>query len=288
MNRRDCLKICAAFLGGAAIVPFSFAQPRPGAVRLQLRFVASLANPVNDELRDQVVWLYMPVGETPTQKLEGLKVSADYELLSDALGHSIVKLVFQRFAPLASKVVNIAADVTLDGEQASTALTNPRNWLGAERYVETGDRRIQALAAELACPTQRGTARAIYDWVRGHLEYAGYVADDMGALDALIRRRGDCTEYAYLAVALARANGIPARMVGGYVAERSIAPRAEEYHNWAEVYVDGAWRLLDAQKGHWLVPAEQYVAFRYYREDLANPLEGAHRFRVAGAVQVKF
>lgn len=288
MNRRDCLRSGIALLGGLALAPLSFAQPRHGAVPLQLRFTASLTNPLSDELRDQVVWLYMPVAETPTQKLDALKISTEYELLSDALGHSIVKLVFPRFAPLASKVVNIAAEVTLHGEPASTPLRNPSDWLGAERYIETGDRRIQALAAELACPTPSDTARAIYDWVRGHVEYAGYVADDMGALDALAQRRGDCTEYAYLAVALARANGIPARMVGGYVTERSITPRADEYHNWAEVYVDGAWRLLDAQKGHWLTPAEQYVAFRHYREDLANPLEGAHRFRVAGAVQLKF
>ncbi|MFC5473796.1 transglutaminase-like domain-containing protein [Paraherbaspirillum soli] len=117
--------------------------------------------------------------------------------------------------------------------------------------------------------------------------YAGYIADDLWALWALLQRSGDCTEYAYLAVALARANGIPARMVGGYVTDRNIAPRAEEYHNWAELYVDGAWRLLDAQKENWLAPVQQYIAFRFYRDSVINPVGLAHRFNVSGEMQVR-
>jgi transglutaminase/protease-like cytokinesis protein 3 len=116
---------------------------------------------------------------------------------------------------------------------------------------------------------------------------AGYVADDRGALQALIERKGDCTEYAYLAAALARACGIPARMVGGYVTDRNSAPRPEDYHNWAEVHIGGAWRLLDAQKQHWMAPTAQYVAFRFYRAESINPLGSAHRFRVEGDLEVR-
>jgi transglutaminase-like putative cysteine protease len=117
------------------------------------------------------------------------------------------------------------------------------------------------------------------------LSYAGYLADDYGALYALTNRRGDCTEYAYLATALARASSIPARMVGGYVTDRDITPRAGDYHNWAELYIDGSWRLLDAQKGNWLQPIDQYVAFRYHRVEMPNPLGTAHRFRIEGGLR---
>lgn len=291
MTRRDCLRTCLTVLGDVASVAaapwFRAAWSSEGGVRRQLRFTVSLTNPKPHELRDQTLWLYGPAAETPTQKLDAISVSMPYEPLSDGFGHSIIKLVFPRVAPLACKLVSIVADVLLTSTPAPTPLVDPRSWLCAERYIEADDVRLRALAAEFRRSTERDTAQAIYGWIKQHLQYAGYMADDRGALEALNRRRGDCTEYAYLAVALARANGIPARMVGGYVIDRNSVLRAEDYHNWAEVYVDGAWRLLDAQKEHWLMPTEQYVAFRFYRDEAINPIGLAHRFRIKGALEVR-
>jgi len=248
----------------------------------------SLSNPSSEELRDQSVWIYVPAGETPTQRLTGLQVSAAHEVLSDTLGHRIVKLRLASLPALATRVVTIAAEVALREVPVQTVQPkSPTPWLEPERHIETMDPDIRSLAVELRCPSERETSRAIYDWVRGNLHYAGFVADDLGALYALKERRGDCTEYAYLAVALARANNIPARMVGGYVTDRSMAPRAEEYHNWAEFFFEGAWRLVDAQKESWLSPAQQYIAFRFYRDKQINPVGLAHRFRVEGLVQVR-
>ena len=54
-----------------------------------------------------------------------------------------------------------------------------------------------------------------------------------------------------------------------------------------EVYFDGAWRLLDAHKGHWLEPAGQYVAFRHGRDEAPNPIGRSQRFRVLGELEVR-
>ncbi|HZW86894.1 MAG TPA: transglutaminase domain-containing protein [Gallionella sp.] len=293
MNRRSYLKLCAAALGDLALSPLSFAQSQEAqlhtaTIHRQLRFTISLTNPYSEELPDQTLWLYIPAVETPTQKLGNLKVSMDYHLSSDVLGHGILKLSFPQVAPLATKIVTLIVDVALYSEPTRAPLLNVQEWLGSELYIETGDERIKLLAAELKRSTARDTSLAIYDWIKQHLQYAGYVADDLGALSALIQRRGDCTEYAYLAVALARANDIPARMVGGYVIDRNIEVWAEDYHNWAEVYFEGAWRLLDAQKEHWLTPTEQYVAFRYYRDKVINQIGLAHRYKMKGLMQVRF
>jgi len=290
-DRRRCL--AAALFGGWSLALPASAQPVAQAdtaatVRRQLRFTMALSNPLSEELRDQRVWIYMPAGETPTQRLMNLQVSADHEVLSDSLGHRIVKLRLASLPALATRVVGIAAEVALREEPEQTPVPrSPTPWLETERHIETGDPGIRSLAAELRRPSVHETSRAIYDWVRGNLRYAGFVADDLGALYALKERRGDCTEYAYLVVALARANGIPARMVGGHVADRNMAPRAEEYHNWAEVFFDGAWRLVDAQKESWLSPAQHYIAFRFYRDQEINPVGLAHRFRVEGRMQVR-
>jgi transglutaminase-like putative cysteine protease len=256
-------------------------------VRRQLRFSVVLSNPRPTELRDQQLWLYLPASESPIQQIDSVNVSSDHSMLSDALGHNILQLRFSNFAPLATKVVSIAVNVLLRDASESAALKHPGDWLATERYIETSDARIQALASRLRQPTVQASGLAIYEWLRQNMHYAGYIADDLGALYAVTQRSGDCTEYAYLAVALARANGIPARMVGGYVTDRNIAPRAEDYHNWAELHIDGAWRLLDAQKENWLTPAQQYIAFRFYRDKIINPVGLAHRFHSNGELQIR-
>lgn len=294
VTRRSCLKTGSAWVVSAVyLLPtlLTVAQAEPvvnaSVIRRQLRLTVMLTNPHAKELKNQMLWLYFPATHTATQQLDGLKVSTEYRLQTDRLNHSIVVLEFAQFAPFAQKIITLAADVTLTTQPAEIPLNDPGTWLIHERYIEVGDARIQSLADVLKRATPMETAKAIYEWVSQNLVYAGYVADDVGALQALLQRRGDCTEYAYLAVALARANQIPARMVGGYVVDKSTVLRAEEYHNWAEVYINGAWRLLDAQKQNWLTPAEQYVAFRYYRDDVINPLGLAHRFKVQGEVQVR-
>lgn len=254
----------------------------------QLRFSLTLTNTKPHELVDQLLWLYLPASETPTQKLESIKVSVPYEQQTDSLDHSIIKLNFLQIAPLSTKVVNFIVNLSMRIEPEMEALENPKAWLGSERYIETADPNIQSLAAKLKGQEPRDTALAIYDWIKQHLHYMGYVADDRGAAYALNQLQGDCTEYAYLAVALARANEIPARMVGGYTTDKNAILRAADYHNWAELYFDGAWWLLDAQKERWLTPTEQYVAFRFYRDEDINPIGLANRYRQSGELEVRF
>ncbi|MGZ4979283.1 MAG: transglutaminase-like domain-containing protein [Methylobacter sp.] len=276
-----------------ALSPVLFAQIPPNRsegnkIERQLRFTVTLTNPKPYELVDQFVWLYLPAAETPTQKLESLLVSVANEQYTDPQGHSVVKLDFPRFAPLSAKIVSFIANVTMSVAPKMTLLENSQIWLRPERYIEAADSGIQFLAAELKRPQARDTALAIYDWIKQHLHYTGYVADDRGAAYALNQLQGDCTEYTYLAVALARANGIPARMVGGYVTDKNAILRGIDYHNWAEVYFDGAWRLLDAQKERWLSPAEDYVAFRFYRDEEINPIGLAHRYSRSNELEISF
>lgn len=59
-------------------------------------------------------------------------------------------------------------------------------------------------------------------------------------------RAGDCTEHAVLVAALARAAGMPARVVLGYVLH-SDGERGYAFgHAWTEVYAGTAWQRIDA------------------------------------------
>ncbi len=249
--------------------------------------MATLSNPTRQALSDQTAWIYMPVWRTATQQLQRLDIDAPHELLSDRLGHCIATLNLPHLPPLASKIVAIHAELAVHPAEVRAPIDDAAPWLRPERFIEVDDVGIRALALQLARETRRGTLDAIYQWVGTKLRYEGYLADDRGARDALLRRSGDCTEYACLAVALARANGVSARMVGGYVAPHSAALRAEDYHNWAEVHLDGQWRVLDAQKGCWGARDEDYIAFRIYRDEAINPIGSAHRFRISGEMELR-
>jgi len=286
VSRRVTVRGMVAVMVGHVMPKVVLASTEAKVFR-EMRFTATLSNPSLAPLHDQVAWIYMPVRETATQRLARLKVNAPHELLNDVLGHCILKLPVAELAPLASKVVSISAELAMRSEPMHSQIPDSQVWLRSERFIETGDDGVRSLALQLRRDTPMQTLTAIYDWVRTNLLYEGYVADDLGAREALARRGGDCTEYACLAVSLARVNGIPARMIGGYVSAISAAPRAEEYHNWAEVHVDGAWRVLDAQKESWGRAAEDYIAFRIYCDNVINPGGLAHRFKVEGAMNLR-
>ena len=257
-------------------------------IKRQLRFNLTLTNPKNVAQIDQALWFYLPVSDAVKQQLQSITVSVPYEHSTDEAGHNIMSLAFPNFAPLAIKSISVVVNVELAPVSVKATLRNPHVWLKSERYIETTDSKIQGLAATLKSPNPKDTALNIYNWVKANLHYTGYLADDRGALNALKMLEGDCTEYAYLAVALARANGIPARMVGGYVTDKNTTVRATDYHNWAELYFDGAWQLLDAQKEHWLTPAEDYIAFHFYSDETINPVGLFHRYNQSGLLEISF
>lgn len=256
-------------------------------LRRRLRFSLTFSNTLNHALERQRFWCYLPASIVPSQNLVDLNVSMVHRLQTDALGHNIVELSFENFPALAQKVVTMTAELDLSSVKLLNSLPDRVMWLSAERFIEVEDLQIREMAAVLRHQSDTETARAIYDWVKGNLVYSGYLAEDMGALQALLTRRGDCTEYANLVVALARACGICARMLGGYVVDRDTVVRPQDYHNWAELHLEGRWQLVDAQKENWLdAPALQYVAVRIYRDNPTNEVGTAHRYRMDGELSV--
>jgi transglutaminase-like putative cysteine protease len=91
-------------------------------------------------------------------------------------------------------------------------------------------------------------ARRLVAWVSRHLEQAPTVTVP-SAREVLASRRGDCNEHAVLLAALARAAGIPARVVAGAV----YADTGFYYHAWTEVWL-GSWISADGVLGQ--MPAD--------------------------------
>jgi len=75
-----------------------------------------------------------------------------------------------------------------------------------------------------------------YDFVMKNLDYFGYNPGDIGAVQSLKNKGGDCTDYTDTFVTLCRASGFPARSIEGYPIDASDLTMG---HNWSEVFISG-------------------------------------------------
>jgi hypothetical protein len=67
------------------------------------------------------------------------------------------------------------------------------------------------------------------------------------------------------------------------VVQQDKVVKPDEYHNWAEAYVDGHWLIMDAQEKKFGPEASGYVAMEIITTDKElNNMQGRHRFRVQG------
>jgi hypothetical protein len=115
------------------------------------------------------------------------------------------------------------------------------DFLEATPFLQSDDERIKRLAREVVGQERdaAAAARRLMDWVYENLEKRPTVSLP-SALEVLEDRAGDCNEHAALMAALARAAGLPARIVVGVV----YTGNGFFYHAWNEVWVNG-WVSLD-------------------------------------------
>jgi len=122
-----------------------------------------------------------------------------------------------------------------------------REFLKEESYIEKDNEKIKETAKNIGGKNDLEIVQNIYDYVLDNMEYVLHGKKAFGAVKALRLKKGDCSEYADLFVALCRARKIPARVVTGY----TVKPDTKtSKHNWAEVYLQKyGWVPFDPSSG---------------------------------------
>lgn len=117
-----------------------------------------------------------------------------------------------------------------------------RKYLESTTYINSGAEEIASLAKSVVGEETdvARIAKALGTWVHENLRPRGDMGVIRGATDVLATRSGVCRDYAALYAALARAAGVPTRLVGGLCYWRD----GFYYHAWAESYV-GEWVAVD-------------------------------------------
>jgi transglutaminase-like putative cysteine protease len=150
---------------------------------------------------------------------------------------------WQRCAREGAEVV--CASGRAAGAPAAEAASTARR----ERYLRP------SIAAQSADPAIRGLAETIVKgagtdeermarilgWLNENIDKAPI--DAFSALDVLKKRKAECQGHAYLYTALARAAGVPTRVVNGLVYSEQF--QGFLYHSWAESFVGTRWQAVD-------------------------------------------
>jgi hypothetical protein len=138
-------------------------------------------------------------------------------------------------------------------------------YLVADEHIQVDDPQIRSKLREIGADTGSVTLRLerIYSFVSGLK-----VRPFKGTTDALTALRlgeASCNGKSRLLVALARAGGIPARLVGGLIMQTG---ERRTTHQWAEAYVAGHWVPFDTTNAHFAELPAHYLTLYYGDEVL--------------------
>lgn len=138
------------------------------------------------------------------------------------------------------------------GREQSPTDAMLRRYLAPNAWVQSDDRRIRNFARQ---HTRGGSThvrmQALVTAIQKHMTGAIDYRDYHDALTALETRGGDCTEYAVLLAASARALGIPARLAHGIAYSSRFTGQAHVFspHVWVQVWDGTRWTSYDAGLG---------------------------------------
>lgn len=164
------------------------------------------------------------------------------------------EFIFERPKKTFKATIKIKADLSRydlstakeTGKKTHIAEDDLKLFLRHETRIEKDDEQVQKIAETITAHDETAIVKQIYDYVCDNMEYGGFEEKDLGALEAIKNKKGDCSEYTALFAALCRAKEIPARVVYGYTSDYVDTPK----HAWVEVWLpEYGWVPFDPTRG---------------------------------------
>lgn len=232
-----------------------------------LRFNYSLSNTSGELIPHADFSIKIPMSIDTIQRVISINSSHKNKSMQEDGGEQSVHFSIDNISPYSSKVIDLTLVVNIsDGPKYESI--NSAGYLATEKYIELDSPAIKALAAQLKGSSSEETARNIYEWLVNNVASSSYTADSRGAQYLIEKKSGDCTELMYAFVALARANGIPARGINGFwVPTESTIVNAADYHDWAEFYDGERWVLVDPMKKYFDSNETDYLMMNLFSEN---------------------
>lgn len=265
-NKSFLVVLVIAFIGAFASIFFSHSH---SSAQKLLRFNYVLKNTSPDLARDIHFDVAMPMEVKGIQRVLSVNTTENYQINKHDNGEQHVSFVIDQIVPFGTKLITFTVIAELTDKPGKDI--DDSMYLSAEKYIETKSPVVKRLAAKLSGSSSEDTAKNIYEWLVNNVISSGYTADSYGAKYLLEKKTGDCTEVMYAFIALARANGIPARGVRGlWLPQGSSVINAADYHDWAEFYDGDQWVLVDANKKVFSTAGHNYLGLGLYDSSNSN------------------
>ena len=155
--------------------------------------------------------------------------------------------------------------------------TAPQVWCRSTDLTAS-DAAIRKIAERIKGSTPLDRAHDLATRIGEAIAYEpGMTEASTTAIEALKLGKGVCQDFAHILIAAARAAGMPARYVTGYLVSRDPDLPHEASHAWAELWVDGlGWVGFDA--ANHCCPDEYYLRMASGADAVdAAPIRGAYR-----------
>ncbi|MBI3098172.1 MAG: transglutaminase domain-containing protein [Planctomycetes bacterium] len=249
-----------------AYSPFAHANEKAVPRRATFEARHELKVTVPDGTKMLRVWFTTPQGG-PGGRVSDFKVESPFphRIEKDSEGNEVL---FAEVENPSVKDITFVETFVLDATEQGTSLEpaaatplDAAEMREFARYLEPNaniliDDEIRALQKTIVGEEKNpvAVARRIYDWVLDNVDYwvkdpANKKASPVGSSAyCLDNKCGNCSDFHSLWTALARASGIPTRMVFGSYFKASLdgVDKDQSYHCWVEYYIKGAgWVPLD-------------------------------------------
>lgn len=254
------------------------AVSRDGADRAKVAFAGRVSEEIRFDANRHIVRIDstlfgQPLAWTPCERDCEVRVAAPLDVIGglvvrspvripDWYKHRSIRYVISRTDGRAPDAVETAEQtVVRDGERAIVTICDDcghelppaaadlERFLKPNAWVRSDDAQIRriargALGGANVKESMRSLAQFVRLAMRGNNDFLGY-AD---AVTALRTGSGDCTEFAVLLAALARARGIPARVAVGLAYSDRFSGRKDVFspHMWVQAWDGARWTSYDA------------------------------------------
>ncbi len=253
MMRRVFLAVALAGCSGPAVMPME-GKHATFEARHEFKFL------VPEGARKIRAWVAMPQAD-PFQKVEGFKIDCPFptRIEKDSEGNTQVYCevadpkvkefsIVETFSVTRSEIKS-GIDASKTRPYTAGDLAGKEKYLAANTHVIIDDR-IKKLSGEIVGGEKNPVraARKLYDWVLADIDYwvkdpKNKKASPVGSTEyCMTTKTGNCTDFHSLWMSLARAAGIPTRLVYGsfFKLELDGQDTDQSYHCWPEFFVPGA------------------------------------------------
>jgi len=242
MSRWSCLKV-------ASLVLFLFSTVAYSANIYRFRSIVEVTPQPNAELVE--IWIPLPRDDV-FQEVRNLKVYSPYPFTVNTDNEYGNNYLYIRHRGGLKKMLKVEIEAEITRREVSPVVWRkeiPLKYLLSDRLIPVSE--FVGLASKITKgkTSELGELKAIYDYVVAHMKYdksgKGWGRGD--AVWACSAKRGNCTDFHSLFIALTRASGIPAVFEIGFpIPERG--GKIKGYHCWVMAFPNDKIYGIDASE----------------------------------------